>query len=449
MRSKRLARQRWIKRVLIASVAVLLFLLLVASLNFYLSKVAARQFKKSVGIISNNLYEADFSALDVHLLSGKIILKNFRLKPRDAVFNRQKITDQPGTQYTLVASRIEINHFHPFKLYFQNRLQIDRITINQPKLNIDYQLDTNSAAKPPASLKAVEAKLTGKLTSVRIALILLDELQLRYQQKLVTQENINHFEHVQIRATDFWVDKNSTPGENRFYFCKDITAIFKDFAGLSANKRYQYQAKAIVFSSSRSSIRLKSLFLRPANPNLKNTVTTDVTKPELSFEADSVNIIRFDYRRFLLDRNFIASQLSIYSGKATVFFDHRQALQLKLVRRPGIYQLLKSIPHDVAIKQVFIDNINFAYSEISPKTNLFGTMTFEQLGGTISNLNFGKDTANYPRDIVALLNANLMGYGKLNLYAHFDAANPNALLYYRGNLGTMNLANLNPSNQTA
>lgn len=449
MRSKRLARKKWFKRLGFFLVLLLIFFIATLFINLYFSPIVSRQLKKTVAQTSGGLYQVDFASVRLHIISGRIVVNHLRLKADNAVFSRLKTAGKaPNTLYNLSVDQIVLYHFHPFKLYFNRELDIDKIEISQPYIQAVYHQQKNSNLTEQAETKTLYQQISGVLKSVHIGKIIFSNISLRYREETDQQIRIRHLKDIQLTATDFLVDKNSINNKNRFSFCKDITAVFNNFQGSTSDNLYQYAARALVFSSSKSNIILKNAVFSP-----KKTVGSlaaeklNPPRAKLHLETDSIHILGFDYRSFISNRNFIAADVTIFAGKADVYFKHIVPQPAAAVQKVGLYFMLKNIRHDINIKTLNLQHIDLAYSEVSPKTNLFGTITFEQLSGKISNIITGKDTVGANRNITANLSANLMGYGKLDANIHFNAADSTGLLYYKGTLGSMNLANLNPASK--
>lgn len=445
MRSRRLAGKKWLKRC--TSFLLLLLFFFAANLfaNFYFAPMLSWQLKKTVAEMSGGLYQADFSSLRLYLLSGRIVVNDLRLKPDNAVFNRLKTAGlAPNTIYDLQVKKIVLSHFHPFKLYFKKELDIDRITIDQPVVQAFYHNLQDHNVSASGEKLSLYRRISDVLKSLHVAKIVMDNINLRYREETDHKITIRHLQDIEVVATDLLIDQNSENDQTRFDFCKDITAIFNDYHGRTLDGLYHYGARSVVFSSSQASVKLADAVFMPIKS--RDSIAGKSTKPMramVSLQADSVTVSHFDYQSFIGYRNFIAGEVAVFGGKTNIFFDRTLPRPAAAAQNSGLHMLLKNIKHNIIIGTLHLQDIDVGYSEISPKTKLFGTITFEHLSGDIKHLATGNDTLQSNRNIAANLSANLMGYGKLDVNLHFNAADPAGLLYYKGTLGTMNLANLN------
>lgn len=437
MRFAKLTRDKWFKR-LIWPVAALLFLVLLIALiiNIYFSPLLSNQLKKSVFKLSNGLYQVDFEKSSLRVLAGRIVIDHLTLKPNHAVFTRlKKAGKAPNNIYTLSVDRIVFKHIHPFKLYFKNEAEIDEITISQPKIEAVYQ-ELHNRDLPENGKKTYYQRIAGTIKSLHIKQILLDDVNLYYQENKNQYTQILHLKEIDVKATDLLIDANSQNDKSRFNFCKDVSVVFNNYGGETANKKYRYQAKSVTFSSSKSNVKMVDAVFMPQKLAADNS---------FSFKTDSIIVNQFDYNSFISYRDFIASSITFFDGKAEIFYDRTKQKILTDSVKTGWYSLLQNVQQNIAVKTVRFKRIDVAYAEISAKTHLRGVITFERLNGNISNIITGNNSLKKNRKITANLTANLMDYGKLNMDLRFDPADSAHILYYKGSLGAMNLVNLNPA----
>lgn len=445
MKLKKLIGNKWFRRLGLP-VLILLFLVLIIALgiNLYFSPIFSNQLKKTVFRISNGLYQVEFDKSSLHVLTGRIVIDNLSLKPDTAVFNGLKRAGKaPNNLYTLYVNQIVLKHIHPFKLYFKKELDVDEILINQPNVQSIYQ-ELHSQKVPDSSKKTYYQQISGTLKSVHIGQILLDNINLKYQEEINHQLKSAHLKDINLKATDLLIDSVSQNDKSRFNFCKDITAVFNNYSGTNKDNLYRYQAKSVTFSSSRSSIKITDAVFMPQN--LVNRFGKPILQQrKFSLKTDSIRINHFDYKAFISHRNLIASDITVFDGKAEIFYDRTLQKKPTNLSKSGLFGLLKTVHRDLAIKTLQFKNIDVVYSEISAKTKLRGVITFGQMHGSVNNIITGNDTIGANRKLTANLAANLMGYGKLEVNLNFDPADFANNLYYRGSLGPMNLVNLNPA----
>jgi len=445
MRLKGLTNNIWFKRLGLPFL-VLLFLTLITALfiNLYFSPILSTQLKKAVFRLSNGLYQVDFTGSSLNVLTGHIVIEHLSLKPDTAVFDRQKRAGKaPNSLYILLVKKIVFKHFHPFKLYFKKELDVDDLVIGEPSVQLIYQEQHNHDVTD-SSKKTVYQSIAGTLKSVHIGKILLNNINLRYQEETAGRIKVTRFKEVDVRGTDLLIDPASQNDKNRFDFCKDITAIFNNYTGSTANGLYLYRARSLVFSSAKASVKIIDAVFMPQKSSIK---TPQLQRRNFRLETDSIQVNHFDYRAFISYRKLVAADITVFGGKANLFYDRTiPRVPADSARNFGLYARLKNVHRNIAVNALHLKDLDVVYTEISPKTKLSGAITFKKLNGTVNNIVTGADTLRQTnRKLTANLSAYLMGYGKLNVNISFDPSNSANLLYYKGNMGPMNLVNLNPA----
>ncbi len=444
MKFKKLTSGKWFKKLGLP-LLVLLFLTIISAviINLYFSPVLSNQLKKSVFKLSNGLYQVDFTKSSIYIISGRIIIDHLILKPDTAVFNRlKKAGKAPNNVYTLSVGRIILKHIHPFKLYFKKDLDVDEIVISRPSVQVIYQKlhDQNLSEN---GKKTLYQRISGTLKSVHVGHILLDSINLRYQEEIDHRTKITYLKEIDLKGTDLLIDSASQNDKSRFNFCKDITAVFNHYKGQTQNGLYQYQANSITFSSSKANIKMVDAVFMPLKTVSDIAGKQNLQRRKFKLETDSIRIDHFDYRAFIGYRKLLASDITIFGKQIDIFYDHTLPRKPMNAAKSGLFFMLKKVHRDIAVKSVHFKDVDVIYTEISAKTKLRGAITFEKLSGSVSNIVTGNDTLQANRKLSASLTANLMGYGKLDVDFQLDAADPASILYYKGSLGAMNLVNLN------
>ena len=131
-------KHRWQKIALIVIGAlVLLTVVAVLLINSFLAPKLSAKLKEAVLKGTDSLYTINYSDLDLNVLQGKAVLYNITFKPDTAVYHRMKKRGAaPNSLYELNVKRLVISNAHPFELSFKKKVNIGRITLNEPEIQI-------------------------------------------------------------------------------------------------------------------------------------------------------------------------------------------------------------------------------------------------------------------------------------------------------------------------
>jgi hypothetical protein len=426
--------------VLVGIVLVLSFIV-----NQYWSPILAKRVKSVVYTSSEGLYTIDFSDAKFHILRGELDIYNITLKPDTAVYNlRLKSHLAPNNLVELHVKRLIISHMHPFMLYFQHKLEIGRIVLSQPELNVSYQQNhlKDTVVKDHRTLYQ---KISGSLKSIHIGDIILGDVKLKYQDYSGTKLAISELKEMNLSATDLLIDSATQTDKSRTLFCRDIVAELNNYAGQSKNGLYKYKIKSLRLSTKTSRLDIHGLELKPVKPDVffKNSQWD-----RFDVHLDTLRINHFDYQGYHKYRVINASHMSLSTGSLNLFSNPK--FILKTTDRERTYPNfgLKEIRADLNIDTIDVKHINVSYTEYNHKSDQTGTIIFNNSSGRFLNVTTNKQALARNNVCTVNISSYFMNRGKLNVQFTFDLTNQNLPFTYKGSIGPMDLTALNPAVMT-
>jgi len=422
-----------------------LVLILAFFVNQYWSPILAKKVKSVVYTSSEGLYTIDFSDAKLHILRGELDIYNITLKPDTAVYNqRLKAGLAPNNLVELHVKRLIISHMHPFMLYFQHKLEIGRIVLSQPELNVSYQQNhlKDTVVKDHRSLYQ---KISGSLKSIHIGDIILDDVKLKYQDYSGHKLAISELKEMNLSATDLLIDSASQTDKSRMLYCRDIVAELNNYTGQSKNGLYKYKIKSLRLSTKTSRLDIQGLDLKPVRPDVffKNS-----EKDRFDVHLDTLRIDHFDYLSYHKYRLINASHMSLYSGSLNLFSNPKFILQKTDRERTYPNFGLKEIRADLNIDTIDVKHINVSYTEYNHKSDQTGTIVFNNSSGRILNVTTNKEALARNNTCTVNLTSYFMNRGKMDVQFTFNLTDESLLFTYKGSIGPMDLTVLNPAVMT-
>jgi len=422
-----------------------LVLILAFFVNQYWSPILAKKVKSVVYTSSEGLYTIDFSDAKLHILRGELDIYNITLKPDTAVYNqRLKAGLAPNNLVELHVKRLIISHMHPFMLYFQHKLEIGRIVLSQPELNVSYQQNhlKDTVVKDHRSLYQ---KISGSLKSIHIGDIILDDVKLKYQDYSGHKLAISELKEMNLSATDLLIDSASQTDKSRMLYCRDIVAELNNYTGQSKNGLYKYKIKSLRLSTKTSRLDIQGLDLKPVRPDVffKNS-----EKDRFDVHLDTLRIDHFDYLSYHKYRLINASHMSLYSGSLNLFSNPKFILQKTDRERTYPNFGLKEIRADLNIDTIDVKHINVSYTEYNHKSDQTGTIVFNNSSGRILNVTTNKEALARNNTCTVNLTSYFMNRGKMDVQFTFNLTDESLPFTYKGSIGPMDLTVLNPAVMT-
>lgn len=435
-------KKRWQRIVVISlGAAIALVLLLGLVINIYWSPILASEVKKVVAKSSDGLYKADFSSAELHILRGKIVIFNIVLKLDTAVYNQKlKLHLAPNNLIELRVKRLILTHVHPFRLYFKHKLDIGEVILNQPELNVSYQLN-HTRDTTSTDHRTTWQKISKTLRSIHIKSIVLSDVKLKYQDysgnKLATSE----LRSLNLSATDLLIDSATQSDKTRLLYCRDILAELSNYNGTTPSGLYKYKVRSLTLSTLSSQLNVQGFVMQPVREDI---FFKKSQADRFSINIDTLQLNNFDFLNYHKYRMLTASSLILKSGTFEVFTNpnkkqDKKTDKVKTFPNVLIHQLYTALELDT----IKVHHINVNYLEYNPRSNKTGTLTFDNTEGQFLNVTTKKDILAKNNISTVALSTYFMNRGKLDISFAFNLTDNDVSYSYRGHLGPMDLRVMN------
>ena len=422
-------------------ILVTLVFILAFFINRYWSPVLAMRVRSIVLSSSDSLYNVDFSDAELHVLHGQLIIYNITLKPDTAVFNRRKKQNiAPNNLVELHLRRLILNNIHPFKLYFQHKLDIGELILSEPELDVSYQL--NHIKDTVIKDRRTPWQMISKnLKSFHIGMIYLNDVQLKYRDYSGHKVAISELKEMNFSASDLLIDSATQTDKSRTLFCKDIVTELNNYAGNTPDGLYSYKINHLKISTLTSQLNAEGFRLTPIRTD---AFFSKSNKDRYNLSIDTLQLDHFDYLGYHKYRKITASKMTIKRGTFALFSNPNGIKSIdvdKIKSFPNV--ALSNLTTDLRLDTILIKHFNIAYSEFNTASNQTGTITFNNTSGSILNVTNNKDALIKNNISTASLGTSFMNRGRLNVVFNFNLTDKDAAYNYKGNLSPMDLEEIN------
>ncbi|MFD0750477.1 hypothetical protein ACFQZS_10010 [Mucilaginibacter calamicampi] len=429
-------------RIIAAAIIIPVVLLLVAALliNTLLSPVLARKVRNAVIKGSDSLYRADFSDAQLHILQGKVMLYNVSLIPDTAVYRRKmKLGTAPNNLIRLNARRIVVSEIHPFKLYFNKVIDIGRIAINSPHIQVSYALNHTKDTTEKDHRTAWQ-KLSKSFKSAHVGDIFLDNISFKYDDHSGNKVAVSEIKQMNLHAHDLLIDSATQTDRTRLLYCKDVSGDVENYSGRTANGLYTYSLKRLKLSTATAKVIITGFKFDPVEADV---FFSKSRKDKFEVRLDSVQLNNFDFLSYHKYRSFAAGSIVINSGVLDLYNNPNKIkiYKEKLETFPNV--ALYKLNTDLKIDTIDIKKLNIAYSELGKKSHKTGTIVFAGTSAHIRNVTTNPNALNKDSIATAKINTWFMGKGKLNISFRFNLRASSAPYSIKGHLGPMSLQAVN------
>ena len=414
-------------------------------INRYWSPIVAEKLKEIVKNSTDGLYQIEFKEARLHIINGEIVISNIVLKVDSTVYNQMKRAHTaPNNTYLLRVKKIAINRIHPFNLYFNNRLFIDKIVISAPELSISYQLnhEKDTIVKDKRTLYQ---QLSASLKMVHISKIMLNDVILHYEDHHTQKIMVTDLKDLNLNATDLLIDSATQFDKTRFLYCRDMSAELNNYSGKSPNGMYLYSAKQITFSTLTSQLNAFKFSLT-ATRKLDDFFQYTY-KDHFVFNIDSLQLNHFDFNLYNKYHQLHASSLSLHNGGVNIYGNPRIDPATQNTDRIKTFpnEAIHVLPINLKIDTVDLRKINLVYQEFGLLTKRAGHVDFDNINGNLYNVT--NDSAAIVKNNITsiILNSQFMNRGLMNAEFKFNLTDPLRAYSFKGNIGPMKLSAVNPA----
>jgi hypothetical protein len=416
-------------------------LLLGLFINMYWSPILAKKVKEVVLKSSDSLYTVTFSSAELHILRGTIVIFNIDLKPDTAIYNREKrLHLAPNNLVELHVKRLTLSHVHPFKLYFQHKLEIGEIVLNNPELNISYQLNHTKDTIVKDHRTAWQ-KISKSLHSIHIGDIELGNVKFKYNDYSGNKLEVSELKELNLSARDLLIDSATQTDKKRLLYCRDIIGELNNYKGKTSSGLYSYAVKSLKLSTYKSQLNVEGFTFQPVKADLFfNKSQSD----RFTLNIDSMQLNNFDFLNYHKYRMLTASSFVLRGGSIEVFGNPNKKpdnVTDKVITFPNV--LIHTLNTALKLDTIRVHRLNVSYLEYNHKSNQTGTITFNNTSGQFLNVTTKKDELEKNKLCAVKLTTYFMDTGKLNISFIFNLTDKDASFSYKGSLGPMNLQLVN------
>ncbi|GAA3961760.1 hypothetical protein [Mucilaginibacter dorajii] len=404
-------------------------------LNQRLAPILATELREAVLTGSDSLYHADFSKAELHLLEGKVTFYNINMVPDTAIYNKRKLQHlATNNLITLHVKKLILQHVHPFSYYFRHKLRISEIILNEPELNVSYQLNHTQDTVLKDHRTAWQ-KISKVLHSIQIDHIYLNDVKFKYKDYSGHKLAISTLKEMNISVSDLLIDSLTQTDKSRFSYCKEIVTELNNYSGKTDNGLYDYRIKYLKLSTLTSRLNVVGLQLEPA----KSDVFFNKTQSDrVTVAVDSLQLNNFDYLLYHKYRILNASSLQLHNGSVRVSNNPNKSKKDEdegdaVSTFPNM--MVRNTDANLTIDTIHLKNINVEYAEFNNDSKKTGTVLFNNTSGSFYNVTTNKKAIEKNNITRADLSSYFMNRGHLTAQFLFNLTDKDAAFSYKGSLG--------------
>jgi len=439
---KRRQKLKWILGVL------LFFALIVISASWYVSAKIKPFVQQELGAIvkkaTNGLYDIHFNEVKVNPLTGNASLTEVNLVPDTGIY--RKLVSQkaaPNNLYLIKLQKLSVKRFHPFKIYFDKKLEIDLILFDKPHITMVNKSLAFNQDKLPQPEKSPYDYIKNIFTALHVKTIDFKNASFKYVNNNKSRPDIDTISNITITLKDWLIDEASAKDKSRFYLLKDAYVYLNNYTYATPDSMYFIKASQFEFSASAKKLNIKEFVLQPRYSEKEFAKVNGYARDRYSLQLNNIDLQGINLFSYIKNREVLAEGMNIANGVLSVFNDNSYPKLGKDKTGKFPHQLLQKIDIPITIKKINLNQLDISYAEFDKESRQRGRISFNHTSGVITNVTNQLKYKKKNPIIEANLESYLMAQGKLKVGFKFNVVAPKADFSYYGKLSNMDGRQLN------
>ncbi len=440
--SKSRKRLKWILGVL------LFVILVVVGASWYISNQIKPIVQSELGAIvkkaTNGLYDISFEKVAVNPLTGNASLTTVSLVPDTIVY--QKLVSQkkaPNNLYIIKLQKLSVKNFHPFKIYFDRKLEIDLLLFDRPHITMVNKSFAFNEDDLPQPEKSPYDYIKNIFSALHIKTIDFKNASFKYVNNNKATPDIDTISNLTISLKDWLIDSVSAKDKSRFYLLKDAYVYLNNYTYATPDSMYYIKASEFEFSASAKKLNIKEFALEPRYSEQEFARVNGYARDRYSLQLNNIDFQGINLFAYIKNREVLADEMKIANGTLSVFNDNSYPKLLKDKTGKFPHQLFQKINIPITIKKINLNELDISYAEFDKESRQRGRISFNSTSGVITNVTNQLKYKKKNPIIEANLQSYLMEQGKLNVGFKFNVMAPKADFSYQGQLLNMDARQLN------
>lgn len=422
---------------ILSSILLVILLIVITALvsitvyfnNNFKEKIQTEVYKQTKGE-----YELKIKKLSVNVFNQSFRLNECSLTP-------DKSIKPDNAKYKVTVKQINLKDFGLWGFLIKKKLDLDNLEMVEPVVNIYRNIPVKQKTKTDSSEKiSIYTILKKFISEISIDKICITNASVHVFDHMSDKQNLLTSNSNELFITHFKINKISDE-QNKLFIADVLKLTVNNFIYHSAKNLNTLYIKKITASYNDSILILDSFQLKP-------NYNKHVYAKKVGHQTDRITIHTLESTfhnidiSSLFEKNIlIAKHLNVKNFNIEIYRDKNDPpLEIKYAK--SLQQKLKTIPILMNINKITLKNSKVVYEEVAKDADKAGSISFDQLNGTVTGLTSNPVLYGCKKlDVQAT--ALFMNTGKLKARFTFPLTTDEMVFVCYGKLGEMDLKVLN------
>jgi len=372
---------------------------------------------------SDSLYRLDIDKIEVDISDAHIIVKNASLNIDSArLVLLDSLKRAPNDVFKVSLKDLVIDGIGPDDFLKKKNIDLNVIYITEPVVEIFHHKRAYNYS-PPDSVTLYK-KIGKEVGHFSINQLSVQNIDFKYHN-VSNGNKLTHFKNVSFDFRSILIDSSTQNDSTRFLYAKDAKITLSDYNITTPDSLYHFHVDSMILNAASRKLDLSNLSLKPVGDKEDFSKKLDYYKDRYDITIKKASIQYIEWWQLLSEDGLTARQIKLDDGKVEIFADRtlRDPHKNKVGNYP--HQILMRLKLPVMINNIDVNNFKVTYTELNAKTGKKGTITFDDISGSFTNITNRKEVIDQNKYFSLNANAKLMNAGALHALFKFDLANAN------------------------
>jgi hypothetical protein len=372
---------------------------------------------------SDSLYRLDIDKIEVDIGDAHITVKNLTLNIDSTRLEKlDTLKRAPDDVFKISLKDLVIDGIGPEDFLKKKSIDLNVLYIKQPVVEIYHHKRSYNYA--PEDTITLYKKILHQVGHFSVNDLNVQNIDFTYFN--TTHNNkATHLKNVSFRFRNILIDSTTQSDSSRFFYAKDAAMELSNYNMATTDSLYNFHVDSLTLNAASKKLDLTNISLKPIGKKENFSDKLDYYKERYVVTVKTVSIQYIEWWQLLSEDGLTARQIKLKDGNIEVFAD--RTLPDPHKNKVGNYphQLVTRLKLPVMINNIDLNNFKVTYTELNAKTGKKGTVTFDDISGTFTNITNRKEVIDQNKYFSLNANAKFMNAGAIHALFKFDLANAN------------------------
>lgn len=426
---------------------IFIFLCILATTGFiavrwYLDPYVKNALQQGVNQGSKGLYQLSIQQVSVNLLGASVRAYGIVLNTDTARLTLLRNENPPRmpVKITLTADYAAVLHIHWWKYWKTRQLDIHRIELESPSMEIATVKDTvaQSDTIQAGLLERLPQLLAPNMAALNIDMVKIQHGRFMLRAMRLGIENLQSADHIDVNLAHVHISSLDSSTNKKALYSENMLVELQNYRLWTVGGRYLFSIDAARLVAEQGKIDIRDCVLRSVSSDSITQAESPYRRPRYNFSIPSLSLEGLDVFQAIHGNAILIRRLQVDSATVGILINKNMPLE-RWRKMPN--EVWQKIPFPLSIDSISAKNANiYCKEQFEGDQKTFTFLDAHLLALNLSNDSF-RMTDTTPVKIFAV--AQFMGAGELSTALSIPLLSPNFFCSFRAVLRDMPLDRIN------